>query len=447
LVEKLMQGLDASAETEAGQQVAVGETQEKSEIVTDPAAQIAFLLGSMGVVQTATNTMPTEVTVASNDVSKSTGEVQATQQIIPTVETQMTEQTEAAEGQPADVVEGQTAQAEAQAAPQQETKASEQVAEVVEGKETPKTAGSVTVAPETVAAKTAVVPQKDDTQGEVTSEAAKTEKTDAKAQADRKDETHSGHNPAREGLIVGAAVDARAQIAEARVGQSQADASSVSGVEDVLSKARAEAIPSVEKQSAGQDASASGQEQAAAQFARTFETAKTSVEKSEGASSLQGVHQQEQTPSARMINQIVRSAKVHTFEGGAEMTLRLDPPHLGTIQMNVAVNEGAVTASLRTSTESARQILQSDLGSLKQMLADAGVKVDQVQVSVSTNLNQQAWNPYSGSQAGAGGQGQGKAASWRGSLGLGGSAGPEIAGAAATQATMSYSSGQINFLA
>jgi flagellar hook-length control protein FliK len=79
------------------------------------------------------------------------------------------------------------------------------------------------------------------------------------------------------------------------------------------------------------------------------------------------------------------------------MTMRLDPPHLGTIQMNVAVNHGMVTATIETSTESARQMLQSDMTTLKQALSDAGINVDAINVSVSTDLNQ-GWRPPTGGQ-------------------------------------------------
>ena len=89
-----------------------------------------------------------------------------------------------------------------------------------------------------------------------------------------------------------------------------------------------------------------------------------------------------------IINQIVRAAKMQVFEGGAEMTLRLNPPHLGTVQMKVAVELGTVTATLQTSAESTKQALQAGLTSLKQALADSGINVDTINVSVGGSSHQ-----------------------------------------------------------
>ncbi|MEN6370669.1 MAG: flagellar hook-length control protein FliK [Armatimonadota bacterium] len=103
--------------------------------------------------------------------------------------------------------------------------------------------------------------------------------------------------------------------------------------------------------------------------------------------------------SAKVINQIVKAAKVNITEGRSDIVLRLDPPHLGTVNMNVSVADGTVTATIQTSTESARQVLQSDLATLKQSLSDAGINVDQINVSVGGNpdQSQQGWNFNSGS--------------------------------------------------
>ncbi|MHB0912665.1 MAG: flagellar hook-length control protein FliK [Armatimonadota bacterium] len=98
---------------------------------------------------------------------------------------------------------------------------------------------------------------------------------------------------------------------------------------------------------------------------------------------------------SKIIRQVVRAAEVHLFEGGGNMTLRLDPPHLGTVQMSVSVDNGSVTANLQTGTATASHLLQSDLPALKQALADAGINVDAINVSVGGNSGQ-GWNPHSG---------------------------------------------------
>lgn len=161
-----------------------------------------------------------------------------------------------------------------------------------------------------------------------------------------------------------------------------------------------------------------------------------------GSASAAGVRQSEQVTGARMINQIVTAAKVHSFDGGAAMTLRLDPPQLGQVNMTVTVSEGAVTASIQTTTESARQMLQADISSLKQSLSDAGIRVDNVNVSVGTNL-QNGQHPYSGAQHGsAQQQSQGRGPVWSGGEVVTNDVAPELVSAARP-----LSSSQINYLA
>lgn len=146
--------------------------------------------------------------------------------------------------------------------------------------------------------------------------------------------------------------------------------------------------------------------------------------------------------SAKVINHVVSAAKLHSFENGTGMAIRLDPPHLGTVQMNVAVSNGAVTASIETSTESARQILQSDMAALKQSLSDAGIRVDSI--SVSVNTNNQGWHPPTGGQNGQNAYGkQPNYAAARHSLGYGGIG----SGSESVRTAHASSSGRFDYLA
>jgi len=98
--------------------------------------------------------------------------------------------------------------------------------------------------------------------------------------------------------------------------------------------------------------------------------------------------------SAKMIHQIVTTAKLTSFADGASMSMRLDPPQLGTVQLDVTSRGGSVTAHLQTSTLAAKQMLESDLPALKQSLAESGINVDSINVSVGNgNL---AHNPQQG---------------------------------------------------
>ncbi len=114
-----------------------------------------------------------------------------------------------------------------------------------------------------------------------------------------------------------------------------------------------------------------------------------SIERSvEGAIRSEGFNAPERVIEQKVIHQFVQAAKIQMTDGGANMTLRLDPPHLGVIHMNVSAQQGSVVASIQTSTEAARHALQSDLTSLRQSLADAGIAVDSINVSLANTPDQ-----------------------------------------------------------
>jgi hypothetical protein len=108
----------------------------------------------------------------------------------------------------------------------------------------------------------------------------------------------------------------------------------------------------------------------------------------------------DQVAQTNIIHQIVRTAKIHVFDGGGEMVMRLEPAHLGSIRMSVTADQGVVTAHLRAGTESVRQALEAGIVALRQSLADSGIRVDSISVSVGDNLGQ-GWNLHAGGQNGS----------------------------------------------
>jgi flagellar hook-length control protein FliK len=66
---------------------------------------------------------------------------------------------------------------------------------------------------------------------------------------------------------------------------------------------------------------------------------------------------------------------------GGNMSIRLAPPELGDLQINVQVSSGSVAASFQTSNDQATRLLSHSLGQLKTSLEAAGVNVERLQVS------------------------------------------------------------------
>lgn len=94
---------------------------------------------------------------------------------------------------------------------------------------------------------------------------------------------------------------------------------------------------------------------------------------------------------------IVSDVKTALLPRGGTMQIRLDPPELGALQVNVEVRNGAVNATFQTSNDDATRLLSHSLGQLKTALESQGVTVDKIQVQQSPK-NQNARNDTSQQQ-------------------------------------------------
>ncbi|MDH7481906.1 MAG: flagellar hook-length control protein FliK [Armatimonadota bacterium] len=89
---------------------------------------------------------------------------------------------------------------------------------------------------------------------------------------------------------------------------------------------------------------------------------------------------------AHIIHQIVRAARMHVSDSTADITLRLDPPNLGVVHLNVVAERGMVTANIRVGTEAVRQALEADLSMLRESLTNAGIHVDAISVTIGDDM-------------------------------------------------------------
>ena len=77
---------------------------------------------------------------------------------------------------------------------------------------------------------------------------------------------------------------------------------------------------------------------------------------------------------------IVTAIRTELVPHGGSMRIRLDPPELGAMQVNVEIRDGVITASFQTSTDDATRLLSHSLHQLKQSLETQGVSVDRLHV-------------------------------------------------------------------
>ncbi len=69
---------------------------------------------------------------------------------------------------------------------------------------------------------------------------------------------------------------------------------------------------------------------------------------------------------------------------GGSIQLRLDPPEMGALSVNINIKDGVVTASFETSNSDATRMLSHTLSDLKSGLEAAGVTVDKIHVQQGT---------------------------------------------------------------
>jgi len=73
-----------------------------------------------------------------------------------------------------------------------------------------------------------------------------------------------------------------------------------------------------------------------------------------------------------------------------QIQLRLSPPELGTLRINIVMNEGVLTARLETETAAARAVLLDNLPALRERLAEQEIRIDKFDVDVGREGQQQA---------------------------------------------------------
>jgi flagellar hook-length control protein FliK len=85
--------------------------------------------------------------------------------------------------------------------------------------------------------------------------------------------------------------------------------------------------------------------------------------------------------AAQVAGEILSRAEVTTRDGQTHFHMQLNPPDLGSVRIHLTASEQGITARLFVHEESARQLLQSQLESLRQRLANAGVTLGKCDVS------------------------------------------------------------------
>lgn len=118
-------------------------------------------------------------------------------------------------------------------------------------------------------------------------------------------------------------------------------------------------------------------------FASTFLNNIKDAQNSQAAQSAPNAAQQNAALQDKydIAGQIIKNAQLVKSNENSQMTIQLQPEHLGELSLKISVAaDGAVNASFHSDNAQVRNLLQANIVQLKQDLQDQGVKVDNINV-------------------------------------------------------------------
>ena len=101
-----------------------------------------------------------------------------------------------------------------------------------------------------------------------------------------------------------------------------------------------------------------------------------------------------------ILRQVTDNIKLNISGDSASMELQLHPASLGTVNLQIASNNGVITANLQVQNETVKGILESQLVQLLETFEEQGQKVEAIEVSVAGYDLDRSLNQESGSQDG-----------------------------------------------
>lgn len=161
-------------------------------------------------------------------------------------------------------------------------------------------------------------------------------------------------------------------------------------VQNVVSQATATALTDqmpdskTDTKAAGQTDGVSGQtsdgQQAATTLGMQFGTQLEQTSQVTSATTSQDL-------PTRVIDQVVREVKLSRIDGRSNVVVKLNPPDLGAMRLQITQDATGITTHIQTANNQVRGLLEAHMPQLMDSLAKAGVQVDAVQVSVGTSFN------------------------------------------------------------
>lgn len=101
-----------------------------------------------------------------------------------------------------------------------------------------------------------------------------------------------------------------------------------------------------------------------------------------------------------LLNQVVEQTKVVLGQDKTEMVIHLKPDHLGKLELKVITEQGIVAAKFIAENQQVKEIIETNMQSLKDSLEKQGINIEGVSVQVGQDRKNEYQNSFAGNQSG-----------------------------------------------
>jgi flagellar hook-length control protein FliK len=89
---------------------------------------------------------------------------------------------------------------------------------------------------------------------------------------------------------------------------------------------------------------------------------------------------------ARLVQRVARAVRTAQDRGG-ELQIRLSPPELGQLRLQIQMTDGTLSARIEAESPQAKQVITENLGQLRERLAEQNIRVDRIDVELMNTGN------------------------------------------------------------
>jgi flagellar hook-length control protein FliK len=112
-----------------------------------------------------------------------------------------------------------------------------------------------------------------------------------------------------------------------------------------------------------------------------------SIRGAQGSRAGDGSNAEAEVQRVRLVQRVARAFQT-LGDGGGEVRLRLSPPSLGSIRLEVTLQAGVMSARIETETASARALIVDNLPALRERLATHDIKISRFDVELAADSHQ-----------------------------------------------------------